>query len=239
MIEQDVSLIDSFAAAICSQNPGIGDLPVSPNAGAKLRLLSEQSGREKKRKNGGQRDAQFGHSTSWVRRDSRKKGNPGSTDVGASVLKLVWGWERDRVKGGWAVPRIWNSISSVDARSVGENEAESHIGLELGGVIVPSVGLVAPVADGFGGGGSERGVSTESTDVGNRAVFGDLDFEDYVAGAAGGESFGRILGLGTAEQAVSACAGDSQTLWNGAIFVADDASTTASLDCLAAAGLAG
>ena len=50
-----------------------------------------------------------------------------------------------------------------------------------------AIGLVAPSADGFGGGGGQEGVSAEGVDVGDGAIFGDLDFEDDVAGAVGGE----------------------------------------------------
>ena len=72
--------------------------------------------------------------------------------------------------------------------------------MELGGVVVEAVGLVAPVADGFGGGGGQEGVSAEGADVGDGAVFGDLDFEDDVAGTVGGEGFGGIVGLGADEE---------------------------------------
>jgi hypothetical protein len=53
-------------------------------------------------------------------------------------------------------------------------------------VVVLAVGLVAPFADGFDGGGGQEGVSSEGADVGDGAVFGYLDFENYVAGAVGG-----------------------------------------------------
>ena len=86
-------------------------------------------------------------------------------------------------------------------RLVGEGEGQGYIGLELGGVVELAVGLIAPVADGFGGGGGQEGVSAEGADVGDGAVFGDLDFEDDVAGAMGGDGFGGILGLGTDEEA--------------------------------------
>ncbi|MGA2357819.1 MAG: hypothetical protein ABSF66_02380 [Terriglobales bacterium] len=38
-------------------------------------------------------------------------------------------------------------------RLLGEVEGQGYIRLELGGVVVAAVGSVAPVADGFGGGG--------------------------------------------------------------------------------------
>ena len=38
-------------------------------------------------------------------------------------------------------------------RLVRKREAQGYIRLELGGVVVLAIGLVAPVADGFGGGG--------------------------------------------------------------------------------------
>jgi hypothetical protein len=62
-----------------------------------------------------------------------------------------------------------------------------------------AVGLVAPVMDGFGGGGGEEGVSAEGADGRDGTVFGDLNFEDDAAGAVAGESCGGILGLGAAE----------------------------------------
>src|SRR5580658_1657407 len=68
-------------------------------------------------------------------------------------------------------------------------------------MVVRAVGLVTPVADSFAGGGGQDGVSAESANAGDGAVFGDLDFEDYVAGTVGGQSFGRILGLGAVEDA--------------------------------------
>jgi hypothetical protein len=37
--------------------------------------------------------------------------------------------------------------------SVWQSEAQSYIRLELGGVVVLAVGMVAPFADGCGGGG--------------------------------------------------------------------------------------
>src|SRR3981189_1447830 len=37
--------------------------------------------------------------------------------------------------------------------SVGEGEDYGYVRLELGGVVVLAIGLVAPVVDGFGGGG--------------------------------------------------------------------------------------
>jgi len=86
-------------------------------------------------------------------------------------------------------------------RLVGEGEGQSYIGLELGGVVVLAVGLIAPIADGFGGGGGQDRVSAEGAEVGDGAVFGDLDFEDDRAGAVGGQSFGGIQGLGAAEEA--------------------------------------
>ena len=64
-----------------------------------------------------------------------------------------------------------------------------------------AIGLVAPVADGFGGGGGQEGISAEGADGGDGAVFGDLDFEDDGAGAVGGAGFGGILGLGAAAEA--------------------------------------
>ena len=73
--------------------------------------------------------------------------------------------------------------------------------MELGGVVVLAIGLVAPVADGFGGGGGQEGISAEAANGRNGTVFGDLDFKDDVAGAVGAEGCGRILGLGTAEEA--------------------------------------
>jgi len=54
-------------------------------------------------------------------------------------------------------------------------------------VVVLAIGLVTPVADGFGGGGGQEGISAEGVDVGDGAIFGDLDFEDDVAGAVGAE----------------------------------------------------
>jgi hypothetical protein len=38
-------------------------------------------------------------------------------------------------------------------RSLGESEAQSYVGLKLGGMVVAAVGLVAPAADSLGGGG--------------------------------------------------------------------------------------
>jgi hypothetical protein len=62
--------------------------------------------------------------------------------------------------------------------------------------------LVAPFADGFGGGSGQEGVSAEGADVGDGAVFGYLDFQDYVASAVRGQGFAGILGFGAAEDAV-------------------------------------
>ena len=62
-----------------------------------------------------------------------------------------------------------------------------------------AIGLVAPVADGFGGGGGQEWVSAQGADGRDGTVFGDLNFEDDAAGAATGESCGGILGLGAAE----------------------------------------
>ena len=53
-------------------------------------------------------------------------------------------------------------------------------------MVVLAVGLVPPVADGFGGGGGQEGVSAEGADVGDGTVWGYLDFQDYVAGAVSG-----------------------------------------------------
>ena len=64
-----------------------------------------------------------------------------------------------------------------------------------------AIGLVAPVADGFGGGGGEEGISAKGADGRDGAVFGDLDFEDDTAGAVAGEGCGGILGLGAVEEA--------------------------------------
>lgn len=36
---------------------------------------------------------------------------------------------------------------------VGEGEGQGYVRLELGGVVAEAIGLVAPGADGFGGGG--------------------------------------------------------------------------------------
>ena len=46
-----------------------------------------------------------------------------------------------------------------------------------------AIGLVAPVADGFGGGGGQEWVSAQGADGRDGTVFGDLDFEYDVAGA--------------------------------------------------------
>ena len=92
-------------------------------------------------------------------------------------------------------------IGRLCETSVWQSEAQSYIRLELGGVVVLAVGMVAPCADGCGGGGGQEWVSTEGADVGDGAVFGYLDFEDYVAGAVGGYGCGGILGLGMAEEA--------------------------------------
>ena len=64
-----------------------------------------------------------------------------------------------------------------------------------------AIGLVAPVADGFGGGGGEEWVSAQGADGRDRAVFGDLNFEDDVAREMAGEGRRGVLGLGAAEQA--------------------------------------
>ena len=65
-----------------------------------------------------------------------------------------------------------------------------------------AIGLVAPFADSFGGGGGQERVSAEGADVGDGAVFSYLDFENYVAGAVRGQGFAGILGFGAAEDAV-------------------------------------
>lgn len=88
----------------------------------------------------------------------------------------------------------------MDKRSVWQCKAQGYIGLELGGVVVWAVGLVAPAADGLGGGGGQEGVSAKGTDVGDRAVFGHLNFENHVASAMGGAGIGRILRFGTGEE---------------------------------------
>jgi len=66
---------------------------------------------------------------------------------------------------------------------------------------VETVGLVAPLANGVGGSGGQQEVSAEGADGGDGAVFGDLNFEDNVAGAVGGEGVGRILRLSAADEA--------------------------------------
>src|ERR1035437_2183084 len=43
------------------------------------------------------------------------------------------------------------AIRACGVRSVRESEAQSYIGLELGGMVVAAIGLVAPVAGGLGG----------------------------------------------------------------------------------------
>jgi len=69
-------------------------------------------------------------------------------------------------------------------------------------MVVLAVRQVAPIADGGAGGGGEERVSATDVDVGDGAVFGDLDFEDHVAGAVGGFGFRGIAGLGAVEEAV-------------------------------------
>src|SRR5208282_3974577 len=81
------------------------------------------------------------------------------------------------------------SVTGI-TRLVRKSEAQGYIRLELSGVIVLAVGLVAPVADGF----------AEGADAGNRTVFGYLNFQDYVAGAVSGQGVRRILGLCAAEE---------------------------------------
>ena len=82
----------------------------------------------------------------------------------------------------------WKSglIGQVCGRSVRKREAERYIRLEPGRLVVLTVGLIAPSADGFGGGGGQEGVSAEGADVGDGTVWGYLDFQDYVAGAVSG-----------------------------------------------------
>ena len=92
-------------------------------------------------------------------------------------------------------------IHRLGERSVGKGEAQGHIGLERGGVVVLAIGLVAPFADGFGGGGGQERVSADGPDIGDGTVFGYLDFEDDVAGTVVGQGFGGIQGLGAAEDA--------------------------------------
>ena len=64
-----------------------------------------------------------------------------------------------------------------------------------------AIGLVAPVADGFGGGGGQEWVSAQGADGRDRTVFGDLNFEDDVACAMAGQGCGGILGIGAAQEA--------------------------------------
>lgn len=47
----------------------------------------------------------------------------------------------------------------LSERLVGGGEGQGHIRLEPGGMVVLTVRLVAPAADGFGGGGGQEGVS--------------------------------------------------------------------------------
>ncbi len=63
-----------------------------------------------------------------------------------------------------------------------------------------AIGLVAPVADGFGGGGGQEWVSAQGADGQDGTVFGDLNFEDDVARATAGEGCGGILGIGAAQE---------------------------------------
>ena len=60
--------------------------------------------------------------------------------------------------------------------------------------------MIAPASDGFGGGFGQQRVSAEGPDLGDRAVLGDFDFEDYVAGAVGGQRFVGKLRLRVAEK---------------------------------------
>jgi hypothetical protein len=50
-------------------------------------------------------------------------------------------------------------VGRFDDHSVGDGEGQGNVRLELGGVVALAIGLVAPVADGFGGGGGQKGVS--------------------------------------------------------------------------------
>ena len=50
-------------------------------------------------------------------------------------------------------------VGRSDDRSVGDGEGQGYVRLELGGVVVLAIGLVAPVADGFGGGRGQEGIS--------------------------------------------------------------------------------
>ena len=67
-------------------------------------------------------------------------------------------------------------------------------------MVVLAIGLVTPAADGFGGGGGQEGVSAEGADGRDGTVFGDLNFEDDIAGAVAGEGCGGVSGLGAAEE---------------------------------------
>jgi len=105
VIEQNVALVDGFAAAILEWDPGIGDIHTSPNAGANLGLpgLSPECGsdRNQRHKKSGQGEtAQRVHRTSRVDATFGKTGNTGSTERGGGVrVKNSLEWKRFGVKG--------------------------------------------------------------------------------------------------------------------------------------------
>ena len=78
------------------------------------------------------------------------------------------------------------SIARFQAASLGQSKAQRHIGLELSRPVVETIGLITPVANGFGSSASEKRISAEAADRRNRAIFGDVNFENYVADAVSG-----------------------------------------------------
>jgi hypothetical protein len=74
--------------------------------------------------------------------------------------------------------------------------------VKLDGVVIATVGLVAPTAYGFDGGIGEEGISAESPDGEDGSVFGYVDFEHDISGAMSGASLGGVVGLDAADEAV-------------------------------------
>ena len=70
--------------------------------------------------------------------------------------------------------------------SVRESEAQGHIGLKLAVVVTLDVRLIVPVADRGSGGGGQYGISAYYPYAGDRAVLGDMDFENDISRAAVG-----------------------------------------------------
>ena len=81
-------------------------------------------------------------------------------------------------------------------------------------MVILTIGLIAPVANGLGRGRGQHGVSAERADFRHGTVFAYQDFENDIAGAPGRSGLGRIMRLGAAEQqGIGFVGGDPDAWW--------------------------